>query len=137
MSRFIAVPFGYGSDAELDEEYNRIYGTDLGFYGTKIVRKYVDAGGRESVYTVSAPCGAIGSAMHDPPSLARLGPDAIGGVPTGPNCFLMYAPPIIIGDTYMSVMDGFNHINMVHRTSGYSMPVPTNASLNNVLGGIG
>jgi hypothetical protein len=67
--------------------------------------------------------------MYDPDSLTRPGPGAIGGDPTKKHCWLMYAPPIIIHGDYMSVKQGFNHINMVHRTSNFSPPVSTNAGL--------
>lgn len=125
MASFIGVPFTYGSNTGMVDELGPVHM----FKDDKVVYKQVDAGGKESVYTVYAPCGAAGSAMYDPVSLVRPGPGAIGGIPSGKHCWLMYAPPIIIHGDYMSVKQGFAHINMVHRASNFSPPVSTNAGL--------
>lgn len=122
MARFISVPFAHISYSGTDQ-----YGPIAAFGDT--VEKQVDAGGASSVYTAYAPCGAAGAAMYDPDSLYRPGPSVIGGKPTSPHCWLMYAPPIIIADTYMSVMDGFQHVNMVHKTMGYSPSIPNKLAL--------
>jgi hypothetical protein len=74
-----------------------------------------------AVFAVGAPCGSQGGAMYDPPSHdpSRL--------PAGPNCWLMFGPSVSIGSSYMSVMQGFQHVNMVFNTSGGgggSVPTP-------------
>lgn len=84
--------------------------------------------GQHGVYTVTALCGVHGSAMYDPISLAG-GPIENAGDPTGTHCWLMYAPPIIIHGDYMSVKQGFEHINDVHRTASAAPPVTTNLEL--------
>lgn len=131
MSQYISVPFSYGTLRGQDD-----LGPVHDFTNEKVVYKQLSTGGGESVYTVSSSCGAAGSAMIDVPSLSRPGPDIEGGFPIGRHCWLMYAPPIVIHDQYMSVMQGFNHINMVHRTSGYTPPVPNKFALNSMLGAI-
>jgi hypothetical protein len=65
-----------------------------------------------SVITMGAPCGSDGGAMYDPPAHDP------SRVPTGKKCFLTTSPPVIIGDTAMSVKDGFSHINWVFHTNG-------------------
>lgn len=65
-----------------------------------------------AVIVTGAPCGSQGGAMHDPPSHDP------SYIPHGPHCWLMYAPPIIIGDTYMSIMRGFQQVNIAFNTWG-------------------
>lgn len=104
---------------------------DHGLDESGLIYELVDAGGANSVYTVYAPCGAAGSAMYDPESREyKIGPlENIGDV-TKPHCWLMYAPPIVIHGDYMSVQQGMMHVNMVHRTSNFTPPVPTQLALN-------
>jgi len=127
-SRTISVPIYTGGMVTFDE-YGNMH--------ESIIFKELNAGGPDSPYTVYAPCGAAGSAMYDVDSKQYLlGPVEKVGQPTRPHCWLMYAPPIIIHGDYMSVKQGFQHINMVHRTSNFSMPLTTNAGLA-TLGSIG
>lgn len=65
-----------------------------------------------AVIVNGADCGRRGGAMYDPPS---HDPSLL---PTGPHCWLMYAPPVIIGDTYMSIMEGFQQVNIAFNTWG-------------------
>ena len=65
------------------------------------------------VFTVGAPCGSAGGAMYDPPSTTPP-----PKMPTGEHCFLLTAAPVVIGDTFMTVNDGFKHVNWVFHTCG-------------------
>ena len=76
-----------------------------------------------SEFTVGAPCGAAGGAMYDPPSHT---PEK---ATTGEHCFLIAAPPVIIAGNYMSMMQGFRHVNSVFRVNGDQPSVPTNLDL--------
>ena len=75
-------------------------------------------GGGMAEFTVGAPCGAAGGAMYDIPS---HDPNKF---PTGAHCFLIAAPPVIIGDTYMSMEQGFKHVNFIFRVNGYQPACP-------------
>jgi hypothetical protein len=110
MSNFISVPFG------------TIMYTSQGI-DTIVTPTYVPAGGPRETFMVGAQCGATGGAMYDPPSTT---PDKFK---TGEHCFMMYGPPVVIGDTFMSVQDGFNHVNTVFHTSGYQPCVACNLDL--------
>ena len=65
-----------------------------------------------AVIVKGADCGNQGGAMYDPPSHDP------SHMPHGPHCWLMYAPPIIIGDTHMSIMRGFQQVNIAFNTWG-------------------
>ena len=65
-----------------------------------------------SVFTIGADCGSKGGAMYDPPSHDP------GLLITGIHCFLMTAPPVVIGDTSMAVDGGFKDINFAFHTNG-------------------
>ncbi len=77
-----------------------------------------------SVITIGSQCGSEGGAMFDPPATT---PEWF---PTGKKCFKTTAPPVIIGNTFMSVKEGFSHVNWVFHTNGdcpscpdcYSLP---------------
>jgi hypothetical protein len=74
-----------------------------------------------------SPCANMaGSATaYDPPS-HRIKPRLL---PTGPNCWKMTAPPVIITESYMSFMEGVNRMNADMHTNGYQPPFPTNVNL--------
>ena len=77
-----------------------------------------------AVMVKGADCGKDGGAMYDPPS---HDPSLL---PHGPHCWLMFAPPIIIGDTYMSIMQGFQQVNIAFNTwGGGKSSVPNPAAL--------
>ena len=82
----------------------------------------VDAG---SVFTLGADCGSAGGAAYDPLS-HKIYPKIL---PTGEHCWMMYGPPVIIGDTYMSVKEGFSHVNYVFHTFGDQPALPNPAAL--------
>jgi hypothetical protein len=76
-----------------------------------------------SVFTVTSACGKEGGAMYDPPShdpAKRL---------HGAHCWLISAPPVIIGDRYMSIAEGCEKINNNWNVSGKQRPVPTNLDI--------
>lgn len=79
-----------------------------------------------AVAGVVSQCGSAGGAMFDP---EVLNPRRIP-IPPKPRCFMMYAPPVIIEDTYMSIMRGFQQVNIAfHATNGGRGTVPTVAGL--------
>lgn len=72
---------------------------------------------------VGAQCGSQGGAMFDTEVLDP----ARQPVPPIPRCFLMFNPPVIIGPYYMSVMRGFQQVNVAFNTWGgtrSSVPIP-------------
>lgn len=83
-----------------------------------------------SVFTVGAPCGAGGAAMHDPISFTSPpGPDWDPKIPTGPHCWRMTAHPVIIDTSYMSNMQAKQIINFDFTTNGDQPSVPNYAGL--------
>lgn len=77
-----------------------------------------------AVLVAQSDCGSAGGAMYDPPS---HDPNLM---PHGPHCWMMNAPPIIIGDTYMSIMEGFQQVNIAFNTwGGGKKSVPDPSSL--------
>ena len=74
-----------------------------------------------SVFTVGSPCGSAGGAMFDPPS-HMVKPKIME---TTAHCWMMWGPPIIIEDTYMSVKEGFSHVNYVFHTFGDQPALPS------------
>lgn len=133
MAQHMSVAFMERTDNVVNDELGPIhniptYDPPSGLVD-KVIYKNVDVGGANSAYTVYAPCGAAGSAMYDPDSLTRPGPTEYGGFYTGKHCWLMYAPPIVIHGDRMSVEEGMRHVNMVHKTSNFTPPLPTNAAL--------
>ena len=95
----------------------------------------ISGGDSSAEFTVVSPCGAAGGAMYDGVPKISGGPPwiAISKV-LEPHCFLDYAPPVIIGDTYMSMCEGFRHVNTVFRVNGDQPAVPNAPSLNAPLG---
>lgn len=78
----------------------------------------VDVG---SVATVGAPCGDRGGSAYDKFSHKvhlRI-------FPTFDHCWMMYGPPVIMTGSYMSVKEGFSHINYVFHTFGDQPALPT------------
>lgn len=74
------------------------------------------------VMAAQSDCGSAGGAMYDP-----ISHDPVK-FPHGPHCWLMYAPAIIIGDTNMSIMRGFQQVNNAFNTwggGGRSIPDPS------------
>lgn len=79
-----------------------------------------------AVAGVVSQCGSAGGAMFDP---EVLNPIRVS-VPPKPRCFMMYAPPVIIEDTYMSIMRGFQQVNIAfHATNGGRQAMPDPRSL--------
>lgn len=73
--------------------------------------------------TPGAPCGSQGGAEYDPPSHDPM------RMAHGVNCWLMTAPPVIIGDTYMSMAEGFAQVNVAFHTNGNQPAVPAVSGL--------
>lgn len=77
-----------------------------------------------SDYVIGSQCGSQGGAMVDGPTHTSEYPWP-PGLPKGPHCFLIAAPPIIIGDLYMSTDQAITHINTVFRVNGNQPALPT------------
>lgn len=65
-----------------------------------------------TVFAVSSDCGSQGAAAYDPPSHDPVKKEH------GVHCWLVTAPPVIIGDTYMSMKEGFIKANDNCHTKG-------------------
>ncbi len=76
-----------------------------------------------AVFAVVSQCGSAGGAMWDPPATTPQ------HIPSFKKCFLTTSPPVIIGDTYMSVQEGAKHINWALHTNGDQPCCPCKYSL--------
>lgn len=76
------------------------------------------------VAVVGAQCGSAGGAMFDPEVLDP----ARRPIPPIPRCFLMFNPPVIIDNSVMGIMRGFQQVNIAFNTWGgtrTSIPIAT------------
>ena len=101
-------------------------GSTIAWWEEKTGWKYNRGFLSSPVAGVISQCGSAGGAMFDP---EVLNPRRIA-VPPKPRCFMMYAPPVIIEDTYMSIMAGFQQVNIAfHATNGGRQSVPNQYGL--------